>query len=45
MKRKLEVQMLDGGSNAALLVPRRDDNREQLERSHGLGFRRVGHFL
>jgi hypothetical protein len=40
----LEVEMLDGGSNATLLVPRRDDNREQRERSSGLGFRRVGHF-
>ncbi len=44
MKQKLEVQMLDSGGNAALLVPRGDDNREQRERSHGLGFMRVGHF-
>jgi hypothetical protein len=28
IERLLEVQMLDGGGNAALLVPRGDDNRE-----------------
>jgi len=39
MKRKLKVEMLDGGGNAALLVPRGDDNREQRERSSGLGFK------
>jgi hypothetical protein len=42
---KLQVQVLDGGSNASLLIPRGDDNREQRERSSGLGFRRVRHFL
>jgi len=45
VQRKLEVEMLDGGSHAALLVPRRDDDRKQRERSVGLFFRRVGHFL
>jgi hypothetical protein len=44
MKRHLKVQMLDSGSNAALLVTRGDDEREQRERSGGLGFRRVWHF-
>jgi len=41
MQRKFEVEMLDGGSNAALLISRRDDDRKQRERSSGLGFRRV----
>ena len=45
MQRKLEVEMLDGGGDASLLVPRRDDNREQLKRSGGLGFKWSGHFL
>jgi hypothetical protein len=42
--RKLEVEMLDSGGYAALLIPRGNDEREQRERSGGLGFRRVGHF-
>ena len=37
--------MLDGGGDATLLVPRGDDNREELEPSSGLGLRRVWHFL
>ena len=45
MKRKLKVEMLDGGGNAALLVPRGDDNRKERERSERLGFRQGGHFL
>ncbi len=44
IKRKLEVEMLDGGVNATLLVPCGDDNRERRERSSGLGFRRVWQF-
>jgi hypothetical protein len=32
---KLKVQVLDGGGDAALLIPRGDDNREQRERSGG----------
>jgi hypothetical protein len=36
--------MLDGGSNAALLISRGNDDRKQRERSSGLGFRRAGHF-
>ena len=34
-QRKLEVQVLDGGGDATLLVPRGDDNREQREPSGG----------
>jgi hypothetical protein len=45
MKRHIRVEMLDGGGDATLLVPRGDDDRKQRERSVGLGFRRVGHFL
>ena len=41
---KLEVQVLDGGGDAALLIPRGDDNREQRERSGRLDFRSAGHF-
>ena len=43
-KRKLEVEMLDGGGDAALLVPRGDDDRKQCERSSGIGFRKIWHF-
>ena len=32
---KLKVQVLDGGGDAPLLVPRGDDNREQRERAGG----------
>ena len=32
---KLKVQVLDGGGDATLLVPRGDDNREQREPSGG----------
>lgn len=45
MKRKLKVQVLDAGGDAALLVPRRHDNRDPLERSGGLEFKRSGAFL
>ena len=41
---KLEVEVLDGGGDAALLIPHGDDNREQRERSGRLGFRSAGHF-
>ena len=34
-QRKLEVQVLDGGGDAPLLIPRGDDNREQRERAGG----------
>jgi len=42
---KPEVQILDGGGDATLLVPRGNDNREPLERSEGLEFKRSGAFL
>jgi len=38
------VEVLDGGGAAALLVPRRHDNREQRERAGRLRFRRGGQF-
>jgi hypothetical protein len=43
VKPNLQTEVLDGGGNASLLVPRRNDNPEQRERSGSLGFRRGGH--
>ena len=36
--------MLEGGGNAALLIPRGHDNREQRERSSRIDFSKSGHF-
>lgn len=41
---KLQVEVLDGGCDTALLIPRGDHNREQRKRSGRLGFRKTGHF-